>query len=55
MSSRFPQEFENEDNSELYTEERQAQMAAANQAIEQRRQAVPGLMNPYELDDMSDL
>jgi hypothetical protein len=46
-----------EDNSELFTEEQQAQLAAQQEAQMRNRLAVPGMLNPYEApdDNMADL
>ena len=54
----LPHQFEGDDggNQGLYDEERQQELAAAQQQESARRQAVGGLLNPYEVpDDMADL
>lgn len=44
-------EFSGEDNAGLYSDEVQAQQAANAEADLARRSAVPGLVNPNEIDD----
>jgi exportin-1 len=48
-------EFESEDNSELYTEETEAQQEMSRQEQWQYRASVPGLLKPAELDNDPDL
>ena len=45
-------EFSGEDNAELFTEEAEAAMAARRQQDIQQRKAVPGILNPHEVDDL---
>ena len=48
-------EFSEDDNSELFLEEREAQQAAAHKAILEYQQSVPGLLKPSDLADDPDL
>jgi len=46
---------DNDDNSQFYAEEEAAARGQAQAADLARRQAVPGILNPYEVpDDMAD-
>lgn len=55
MSLRYAPQFAgDEDNLELYAEESQAQADQTQAADAARRQAVPGILNPYELPDMGE-
>jgi hypothetical protein len=40
-----------EDNAQLYDEEAQLQKAGVAAAEAARRQAVPGILNPYEVEE----
>ena len=45
-------EFSGEDNAELFTEETEAAMATRRQQDMQQKKAVPGILNPHEVDDL---
>ncbi len=44
-------EFSGEDNSELFAEEREAQVRMQQQALLMQKQAIPGMLKPNEIDD----
>mmetsp|Transcript_11887 Transcript_11887/g.20775 ORF Transcript_11887/g.20775 Transcript_11887/m.20775 type:complete len:629 (+) Transcript_11887:55-1941(+) len=48
-------EFSAEDNADLYTEETVRHRQQAEADLRQQKLAVPGLLNPHEIDDMADL
>jgi exportin-1 len=48
-------EFSVEDNTQLYREENEAMERQAQESLMQQRLAVPGLINPNDVDDMGDL
>ena len=44
-------EFSGEDNAELFTEENEAAIAARRQQEAMQKKAIPGLLNPHEVDE----
>lgn len=48
-------EFASEDNKDMFSEETQRQQQEQASLEQARRQAVPGIMNPYEAPGMGDL
>ena len=46
---------QDDDNDQLYAEEKQNQMKAKQEAEMTRRAAVPGMLNPHDIEDDDDL
>lgn len=44
-------EFSGEDNADLFAEERDAQLRMQQQALLAQKQSIPGMLNPYDIDD----
>ena len=44
-----------DDNDQLYAEEKQTELSAKQSADRTRRAAVPGMLNPHEIEDDDDL
>ena len=47
----FPQEFQEEECSDLYIEEREAELRVAQEEKRKRQMAVPGILNPHEMNE----
>lgn len=48
------QEFTGDDETDLFLEERETQLKKAQEDKRKIQMAVPGILNPHEIDDMED-